>query len=135
MPPEALHHAAKALANWTNSTSSPGWIVLAASLKTAMWMVCGPTPRTEEAPPGPGSQILPTPGQVPLVGTLDDNGRLADVAAVAAVDERATEVPASMTVAMASGSIVPRRRVCPFRNILMSSPRRLAIGTLNQHPH
>src|ERR1700730_2643152 len=85
MPPDALHHAAKALANWTNSTSSPGWIVLAASLNTAMWMVWGPTPRTEEAPPGPGSQILPTPGQVPLVGTLDDNGRLADVAAVAAV--------------------------------------------------
>jgi hypothetical protein len=55
-------------------------MVLAASLNTAMLMVLEPTPRTEEAPPGPGSHILPTPGQTPL--ELD-----ADVAAAAVVDE------------------------------------------------
>src|SRR5271166_5565769 len=66
MPPDALHQAAKAWACCTNSISSPGSMVLAASLKTAMWIVFGPTPRTDEAPPGPGSQILPTSGQTPL---------------------------------------------------------------------
>ena len=72
-------------------------MVLAASLKTAMLMVLSPTPRTEEAPPGPGSHILPTPGQTPL--ELD-----ADVAAAAVVDESAMDVPAKITAAIASGS-------------------------------
>ncbi len=72
-------------------------MVLEASLNSAMLMVLAPTPRTVEAPPGPGSQILPTPGQTPL--ELD-----ADVAAAAVVDESATEVPAIIMVAMASGS-------------------------------
>jgi hypothetical protein len=72
-------------------------MVLAASLNTAMLMVLVPTPRTVEAPPGPGSHILPTPGQTPL--ELD-----ADVAAVAVADEAATYVPALNMVAMASGS-------------------------------
>src|ERR1700722_11978080 len=83
IPPEALHQAAKALACWGNSASRPGSIVLAASLNTAMLMVLSPTPRTEEAPPGPASQILPTPGQVPLVGALDASVRLDDTAAAA----------------------------------------------------
>src|SRR5580692_4085936 len=75
MPPEALHQAANALACCTNSTSSPGSMLLEASLNTAMLMVLLPTPRTEEAPPDPASQILPTPGQTPLVGALADNVR------------------------------------------------------------
>jgi hypothetical protein len=62
-----------------------------------MLMVLSPTPRTEEAPPGPGSQILPTPGQTPL--ELD-----ADVAAPAVVDVSTTDVPATITVASASGN-------------------------------
>jgi hypothetical protein len=62
-----------------------------------MLMVFLPTPRTEEAPPGPGSHILPTPGHTPL--ELD-----ADVVAAAVVDEAATYVPAIIMVAMASGS-------------------------------
>ena len=70
-----------------NSTSRPGRMVLEASLKTAMLMLLSPTPRTEEAPPGPGSQILPTPGHTPL--ELD-----ADVAAAAVVDEAAMYDPA-----------------------------------------
>src|ERR1700729_149843 len=78
MPPAALHQSAKAVACWGNSASSPGSTVLAASLNTAMLIVLDPTPRTVEAPPGPGSQILPTPGQTPLVGALDDKVRLAD---------------------------------------------------------
>src|SRR3984957_20031439 len=87
MPPDALHQSAKAWACWGNSPSRPGSIVLAASLNTAMWMVLSPTPRTEEAPPDPASQILPTPGHTPLVGTLAASTRLDDVAApVAAVD-------------------------------------------------
>ena len=62
MPPDALHQPANALACWSNSISSPGSMVFEASLNTAMWMVFGATPRTDEAPPAPGSQILPTPG-------------------------------------------------------------------------
>src|SRR5271170_6389993 len=84
MPPEALHQSAKAWACWGNSASSPGSIVLAASLNTAMLIVLSPTPRPEEAPPGPASQIFPTPGHIPLVGTLDASARLDDVAAPAA---------------------------------------------------
>src|ERR1700735_478145 len=87
MPPAALHQAANALACWGNSASSPGSMVLEASLKTAMWMVLEATPRTVEAPPVPGSHILPTPGQTPL--ELD-----ADVAAEAVTDESTTVVPA-----------------------------------------
>src|ERR1700734_2117647 len=90
IPPEALHQSANALACWGNSASSPGRMMLEASLNTAMLMVLEPTPRTEEAPPGPGSQILPTPGQTPLVGALDNSVRVADVAATAAVQEAAT---------------------------------------------
>src|SRR6202522_2871810 len=86
MPPAALHQSAKAVACSGNSTSSPGVMVLAASLKTAMLMLLEPTPRTVEAPPGPGSHILPTPGQTPL--ELE-----ADVAAEAVVDESAMDVP------------------------------------------
>src|ERR1019366_526287 len=100
MPPAALHQSANAVACWTNSTSSPGWMVLAASLNTAMLMVLSPTPRTEEAPPGPGSHILPTPGQTPLDAALDDNVRLADVTATAVVDDTATNVAAAVMVAM-----------------------------------
>src|ERR1700735_5321599 len=73
MPPEALHQSAKAWACSGNSASRPGSIVLAASLNAAMLVVLSPTPRTDDAPPGPGSQILPTPGHTPLVGTLDDS--------------------------------------------------------------
>src|ERR1039458_9490296 len=96
IPPEALHQSANAVACWGNSASSPGVMVLAASLNTAMLMVFLPTPRTEEAPPGPGPQILPTPGQTPLEGALDDNVRLVEVAAAAVVDESATYVPATI---------------------------------------
>ena len=99
MPPAALHQSANAVACWGNSASSPGSIVLAASLNTAMLMVLEPTPRTEEAPPGPGSQILPTPGQTPLDEALDDNVRLAEVAAEAVVDASAPQVPATITIA------------------------------------
>src|SRR5271155_4113837 len=66
MPPAALHQSAKAVACSGNSTSRPGVMVLEASLKTAILMVFLPPPRTEEAPPGPGSHILPTPGHTPL---------------------------------------------------------------------
>ena len=72
-------------------------MVLEASLNTAMLMDFAFTPRTEEAPPGPGSQILPTPGQTPL--ELD-----ADVEAAAVVDVSATDVPARISVAIVSGS-------------------------------
>src|ERR1700722_10955910 len=118
MPPEALHQSANAVACWGNSASSPGRMVLAASLNTAMLMVLEPTPRTEEAPPGPGSQILPTPGQIPLVGALEDNVRLADVLAAAGVDESATYVPATTTVASVNGNTDFRSSVSPFANIL-----------------
>ena len=120
MPPAALHQSAKAVACWGNSASSPGKTVLAASLNTAMLMVFGLTPRTEEPPPGPGSQILPTPGQTPFGATLDDTVRLADVAAAAVVDESA--VPATMNVAIASGSAGLPRVPSRLENILIPSP-------------
>ena len=115
MPPAALHQSAKAVACWVNSTSSPGTMVLAASLNTAMLMVLSPTPRTEEAPPGPGSHILPTPGHTPL--ELD-----ADVAAAAVVDESAMDVPAKITVAIASGSTDFGSLSSPLQIILTPSP-------------
>src|ERR1700733_8033695 len=123
MPPEALHHAANALACWGNSASSPGSMALAASLNTAMLMVLGLTPRTEEAPPGPGSQILPTPGHTPLGVAPADNERLPDVAAAAVVDVSATYVPATIKVAMASGSAVRRRSMRTFGNPFIIHPR------------
>jgi hypothetical protein len=70
-------------------------------------MVLAPTPRTVEAPPGPGSHILPTPGHTPL--ELD--------AAAALVDEAATYVPAIIMVAMASGSVDFRTLSNPLQNI------------------
>src|ERR1039458_3779910 len=110
IPPAALHQSAKAVACWVNSTSRPGTMVLEASFSTAMLMVLAPTPRTEEAPPGPGSHILPTPGQTPL--ELD-----ADVAAAAVVDEAATYVPAIIMAVMASGSRDFRSWISPLQNI------------------
>jgi hypothetical protein len=59
-------------------------------------MLLEPTPRTVEAPPGPGSHILPTPGQTPL--ELE-----ADVAAEAVVDESAMDVPTIIMAAVANG--------------------------------
>jgi hypothetical protein len=97
---------------------------LEASLKTAMLMVFFPTPRTEEAPPGPGSHILPTPGHTPL--ELD-----ADVAAPALVDESAMDVPVRMTPAMANGSADFRSCISPLQNILIPSPESFAIGSRN----
>src|SRR5580698_10642182 len=83
IPPAALHQSANAVACWGNSASRPGSMVLEASLNSAMLMVFLPTPRTEEAPPGPGSHILPTPGHTPL--ELD--------AAAAVVDDSAIDAP------------------------------------------
>jgi hypothetical protein len=83
------------------------------------------TPRTEEAPPGPGSQILPTPGQTPLRATLDDTVRLADVADVAAaavVDESAMYVPPTIKVAIASSSAGFPSFPSRLENILIPSP-------------
>src|SRR5258708_38050953 len=102
-------------------------MVLAASLKTAMLMVLEPTPRTDEAPPGPGSQILPTPGHAPLVDRLEVGPEL--VAAglpvdggdpdVADVCEQATAV--SITAAVATGIAARRRSTSLFPNTLGSS--------------
>jgi hypothetical protein len=99
-------------------------MVLEASLNSAMLMVFLPTPRTEEAPPGPGSHILPTPGHTPL--ELD-----ADVAA-AVVDESAMDVPVRITADMASGNVALRSCISPLQNILTPSPESFAVGSLNQ---
>jgi len=84
-------------------------------------MVFVPTPRTVEAPPDPGSHILPTPGQTPLVA-LDDSARLADVAAPAVVDESTMDVPAKIMVAIAIGSADFRNWTSPLQNILTPTP-------------
>src|ERR1700722_15830921 len=134
MPPEALHHAANAWACWGNSASSPGSTVLAASLNTAMLMVLALTPRTEEAPPGPGSQILPTPGQTPLGVTLDASARLPDVAAAAVVDVSATDVPATIKAAMASGSADLRSSANPLQIIPIPSQRAVRERVIQSAP-
>src|ERR1700733_15003746 len=113
MPPAALHQSANAVACWGNSASRPGVMVLAASLNSAMLMVLVVTPRTEEAPPAPGSHILPTPGQTPLA---------LDAEAPADVEENATDVPARIIVAMASGSADFRSWISRLQNILTPSP-------------
>jgi hypothetical protein len=64
---------------------------------------------------------LPTPGQTPL--ELD-----ADVEAPAVVDESATDVPARISVAIASGSTDFRSWISPLQNILIPSPESFAIG-------
>ena len=97
----------------------PGKTVLAASLNTAMLMVFGLTPRTEEPPPGPVGDLV-TPGQTPLGATLDDTVRLADVAAAAAIDESA--VPPTMNVAIASGTAGLPRVPSRLENNLIPSP-------------
>src|SRR6202035_3276315 len=84
-------------------------------------MVLAPTPRTEEAPPGPGSQILPTPGHSPFVAMLDVSARLVDVAASEGVNESATYVAASTTVATASRSAVLRSSTSSLRNTVSTS--------------
>jgi hypothetical protein len=66
--------------------SSPGCTVLAASVNTATLMDLVETPRTLELPPGPGPQIWPTPGHMPLP---EPDARSA---------AEATELPASDTV-------------------------------------
>jgi hypothetical protein len=97
-------------------------MVLAASLNTAMLMVWAVTPRTVEAPPGPGSHILPTPGHTPLA--LD---AVADVAAAAVVDESAMDVPVRMTAAIASASADVRNWNRPLQNIPIPSPELFAV--------
>src|ERR1700733_9801223 len=131
IPPEALHQSAKAWACSGNSASRPGSIVLAASLNTAKLMVLSPTPRTEDAPPGPASQILPTPGHSPLVGTLDAITRLDDVAAPVPADDSDTNSAARTTVAVVSRSAVRRRSTRPLGIPFISTPEH-AIGTFNQ---
>jgi hypothetical protein len=79
-----------------------------------MLMVLSPTPRTEEAPPGPGSHILPTPGHTPL--------ELDTAVAAAVVDESAMDVPAKITAAIASGSADFRSWISRLQNILTPSP-------------
>jgi hypothetical protein len=90
-------------------------MVLEASFSTAMLMVFWPTPRTDEAPPGPGSHILPTPGHTPLELELD-------VAAAAVVDVSATDVPAIITAVIASGSTDFGSLNNPLLIILTPSP-------------
>jgi hypothetical protein len=96
-------------------------------------MVFWLTPRTDDDPPGPGSQILPTPGHWPLVARA--NVRLADVAAAADVDESATLPPASIVAATASVNAIRRMSTSPPCGTFTTSPnapRAFAIGTFNQ---
>src|SRR5271163_3872331 len=120
MPPAALHQSANAVACCTNSSSSPGMTVLAASLNSAMLMVFGLTPRTDEGPPGPGSHTLPTPGQTPL--ELDD-----DLAAAEAVDPSTIAAPATIMTAIASRSTHLRSWTSAFQNI-RTLPKEVATG-------
>jgi hypothetical protein len=89
-------------------------------------MVFEVTPRTVEVPPVPGSHILPIPGQTPL--ELDAAAAAdADADAPAVVDESATDAPATISVAMASGSAVVRSWNRPLQNIPIPSPELFAI--------
>src|SRR5580704_3269948 len=97
-------------------------------------MVLAPTPRTEEVPPGPGSQILPTPGHSPLVATLDVSARLADIAAPEGADESATYVPASMAAAMAKCRAVLCSTTSSLRNTVDASNAAVALCVISRLP-
>jgi hypothetical protein len=90
-------------------------------------MVFEVTPRTVEGLPVPGSHILPTPGQTPLKLDADADAD-ADAAAPAVVDEIATDAPATISVAMASGSAVVRSWNRPLQNIPIPSPESFAMN-------
>ena len=90
-----------------------------------MWMVLLPTPRTEEEPPAPDSQILPTPGHSPFVAGDE----------LARVRLGVTDAPAGEVLARATGpptndatatSASVLRRIPPVAvcNIIRSSPAR-----------
>jgi phosphomannomutase len=100
-------------------------------------MVFEVTPRTVEVPPVPGSHILPTPGQTPLeldaAAAAEAEADAADAAdadadAPAVVDESATDAPATISVAMASGSAVVRSWNRPLQNIPIPSPESFAMN-------
>jgi hypothetical protein len=87
-------------------------------------MVLFPTPRTVEAPPVPGSHILPTPGHTPVA-------LAADVAAAALVDESTIDVPAIITAANANGNADLCILVKPLKNTLATPP---VIGSATPWP-
>jgi hypothetical protein len=95
-------------------------------------MVFEVTPRTVEVPPVPGSHILPTPGQTPLeldaAAAAEADAAAADADAPAVVDESATDAPATISVAMASGSAVVRSWNRPLQNIPIPSPESFAMN-------
>jgi hypothetical protein len=70
---------------------------------------------------------LPTPGQTPLLALLADNVRLAEVVAPEVAGESATNIQATIIVAMASGSAVFRKLLDPLWNILTPSPKQLVM--------
>src|ERR1700729_1907874 len=68
-------------------------------------MLFGPTPRTLEEPPGPCSQIFPTPGHSPLVG-----GALEARMEAVAAGWKPSDVAAIATTATSNGvPLRPRR--------------------------
>ena len=98
----------------------------------AMLMVLSPHPAaTEEAPPGPASQILPTPGHSPFVA-LDASTRLDAVAAPVADDDSETNTAARIIVAVTSGGAARLRPMRPRGKPFISTPEHPVIGTLNQ---
>src|SRR6516162_5761396 len=81
-------------------------------------MVLASTPRTEDAPPAPDSQILPTPGHSPLVAGDE----------LASVRAGETEAPACEVATSAAGpaALVATSQagasVSPARTLASSSP-------------
>ena len=114
IPPDALHHAAKALACWTIRFRAlahrVGGVVEHGDVDCLR-----PHPADRRGAPRSRSQIFPSPGHSPLVDRRY-RVRLADVAATAFVDETATNAPASMTVAIAIGNTIRRRPRNPLRS-------------------
>ena len=71
-------------------------------------------------PPGPGSQILPTPAHWPLVDT--DAATDAPAPVLSALDARPTNVLANSVVATISDNAGRRRSIRVLRNAIFPSP-------------
>jgi hypothetical protein len=92
---------------------------LDASLGTAMWMVLVPTPRTEDTPPAPDSQILPTPGHWPFVaGDELARVRVGDTEAPACETAVRAAGPATNDVTVTNATVLLRMPPVAFCDII-----------------
>ena len=116
MPPAALHQSAKAVACWGNSTSSPGVMVLEASLNDGDVDGLGAHTADRGGTARPWFAYLADPGP-DAARTRRRRRRRAAV-----VDESATDVPAKSLSPLPSAAPTFGTSLIPVQNILTPSP-------------